>query len=510
MVIVHLDGRKVEAPAGNPIGTLLSGHDPTSVIAIIRPAEREAAETGHIRVTTTAGEIILEAAGPLAALLDRQDIIPALELHWADRYSAAFGPFPSDIRPLKRPQLYERGDVILGCGGYDPASSYLVFSKVRHSADHGGPEGRGVLATVVSGRAILDKWTTGDKVTGIERVVSWADTTRSFTTTDLTLPVEDGMQIVTRVAVTAQGYSPEGIDTSTSESVEHLLLAMREGKYKIGRGASTYIRDDRRSGEEVPRERMKPRREGSVTARTGGKGSGSIYLYRQDVPSSTVHTIVGQVTSGIELVKLAKEGDTFALSVYPEKFDLLGRSLADAKRIAGERKIQLAIDADESPENRVVVSQQPGTTLEVLEKGAVTLETTPLGKVIDIRLDDAKAPDSCAVFRRLTGLAEHDIGILPFFFTFEDVYLFKPDIPVGVKLNPENCPQECVPANSLGITNDARKGAGLVGVRLIPHTEFGPTSEPFDGTNIIGMVLSPEKLKGIKEKEIVFIREVKG
>lgn len=510
MVIVHLDGRKVEAPAGTVIGALLPDHDPASVIAVIRPAERETAETGHIRITTTAGEIILEGAGPLAAILDRPDLVPKLGLHWSDRYAAAFGPFPSDIKPFRRPQLYERGDVILGCGGYDAASSYLVFSKVRHSSDHGAPEGRGVLATVVSGRAILDKWMTGDRVLGIERVVSWADTSRSFTTTDLSLPLEEGMEIVTRVAVTAQGYSADGIDTHTAESVEHLLLALRDGTFRVGRASSTYLQDGRRSGEAVPSERMKPRREGSVTARTGGKAAGSIYLYRADVPSSLVHTIVGQVTGGIELVKLAKDGDVFAVSVIPPKFDLLGRSLADAMRIAADRKINLVSDTEESPESRVIVSQQPGTTLEVLRKGTVTIETTPLAKVIDLTLDDLHAPDSCSVFRWITGLAEHDIGILPFFFTFEDVYLFKPDIPVGTKLNPENCPQECVPANALGITNDARKGAGLVGVRLICHTEFGPTSEPFEGTNIIGTVLSPEKLKGIREKEIVFIREVKG
>jgi UPF0288 family protein (methanogenesis marker protein 3) len=158
----------------------------------------------------------------------------------------------------------------------------------------------------------------------------------------------------------------------------------------------------------------------------------------------------------------------------------------------------------------VVVGQEPGTTLEVLAGGAVKIETTPLDQVIDIRLDDLHAPESSATFRRLTGLGGHDVGILPFFFTFDDVFLFKPDIPAGVKINPENMPQGEVPAAALGITNDARKGSGLVGVRLSPNREFGPTSEPFDGTNIIGTVISVEKLKHIREKKAVYIREVKG
>jgi hypothetical protein len=37
----------------------------------------------------------------------------------------------------------------------------------------------------------------------------------------------------------------------------------------------------------------------------------------------------------------------------------------------------------------------------------------------------------------------------------------------------------------------------------------GPTSEPFEGTNLIGRVIDTEKLKKVKERENVYIREVK-
>ena len=75
--------------------------------------------------------------------------------------------------------------------------------------------------------------------------------------------------------------------------------------------------------------------------------------------------------------------------------------------------------------------------------------------------------------------------------------------------NPENIPQGKVPAAALGLTNDARKGTGMVGIRLSENTEFGPTSEPFDGTNLIGTVIDTEKLKSLKEGQTVYIREVK-
>jgi UPF0288 family protein (methanogenesis marker protein 3) len=65
------------------------------------------------------------------------------------------------------------------------------------------------------------------------------------------------------------------------------------------------------------------------------------------------------------------------------------------------------------------------------------------------------------------------------------------------------------PAAALGLTNDARKGTGMVGIRLSENLEFGPTSEPFDGTNLIGAVINTDKLKTLKEGQIVYIREAK-
>jgi UPF0288 family protein (methanogenesis marker protein 3) len=129
--------------------------------------------------------------------------------------------------------------------------------------------------------------------------------------------------------------------------------------------------------------------------------------------------------------------------------------------------------------------------------------------VIDISLDDARAPESCAVFRKLTGLSTHSVGVLPLFFHFEDVYLFKPEIPKAVRIIPENVPKDVSPANALAITNDSRQGVGMVGIRGGENREFGPTSEPFEGTNLLGTVLETGKLTHIRERENVYIREVR-
>ena len=507
MIRVHLDGEIREISERSSLSTLIPGQPAGCAVAIIRPATQEQEKTASITVTTTTGEITIELAGREVDVLERPEAAGSLVLHWTDRYAAAFGPFPSDIRPARKPHLYERGDVILGCGGYDPKTSYLIFSKSRHLADHGADETGGVVGQVVSGKAVLDRWATGDRVTKTEPVISWADTSRSFTTTDPNLVLEDGMLIVTRVEVMAQGYTPERITTEAAGSVEHLLVALQSGKFAVGRATSTHILDQRLVGTDVPSQFKRPRREGTVTVRTGGPSVGGVYIYRADVPSSPAHSVVGQVVHGIELVKLAKEGDLLSTRIVPSRIDLLGLPLEEAKKVAAARGIAFAIDTDGA--DRIVVSQEPGTTLDVLSERSATVTTAPFEQVIDIELDDARAPMSCDVFRRITGLKEHDAGMMPAFFVFDDVYLFKPKIPTTIKIYPENCPTREVPGAALAITNDSRKGAGLVGVRLSANREFGPTSEPFEGTNIIGRVIDTDKLKSVKERHMVYIREVR-
>ena len=508
MISIHLDGAPLEIAEGSTLGSVLRDHDPECCAAVIRPGTQEKEKTENVQAATTAGELNIEIFVPGSIPVEDGNFVAGLNLHWEDRYSAAFGPFPREFVPDRRARLYERGDVILGCGGYDPKQSYLIFSRLRHSADHGAGADGGVIGRVVSGRGIIDRWKPGDRITGIVPVIAWADTTRSFTTNDLDLVLEDGMQVVSHVEMNVQGYSQDHIDPAAAASVEHLLLATVTGKFRVARAASTHIFDDTWSPNDVPMELEQPRREGTVTVRTKGRSRGGVYIYTADVPSNQFHTTVGQVTHGIELAKLAKEKDIFSIEVKPEMFDLLGLPLPEAEQIARTRNIDATVD-DRSGGDRIVVGQEPVTSLEVLAKGAVAITTRPISKVIDIELFDSAAPDTCRIFRRLSGLWSHSVGQIPAFFILDDVYLFKPAIPKGVNIIPENTPVSEVPAGSLAMTNEARKLVGLVGVRVSSNSEFGPTSEPFEGTNIIGRVLDLDKLKSIRERDIVHIREVR-
>jgi UPF0288 family protein (methanogenesis marker protein 3) len=123
MITIHLDGRTLELQEGSRLSSILSGHPAGCAVAVIRPATQEQTTTASLAIGTTAGEITIELSGEEPGLFDAPGFAPRLALHWSDRYAAAFGPFPSAIRPARKPHVYDRGDVILGCGGYEPERS---------------------------------------------------------------------------------------------------------------------------------------------------------------------------------------------------------------------------------------------------------------------------------------------------------------------------------------------------------------------------------------------------
>ena len=94
MVTIHVDGERLVIAAGSTLGSVLKDHPPGCAVAIIRPATQEQAKTGSLAISTTAGQIMVELTGEHATFLESPAIVPQLALHWQDRYTAAFGPFP--------------------------------------------------------------------------------------------------------------------------------------------------------------------------------------------------------------------------------------------------------------------------------------------------------------------------------------------------------------------------------------------------------------------------------
>lgn len=515
---IFLNGEAKDVPQGTTLSTLLPSHPAGCGVAILRPGVTASGDvetprdTSHLRFTTTAGDIVVELLPGVVLPVPTGDVSNAnLRVHWEDKYAVAFGPFRADFIPDHQSYRYDRGVLCLGCGGYDSGTSYLMFSRLQHMGDHGAASGGAILGTVISGLGIMNRWRNGDRITKIEHVFTSVDKTNAVVTTDLSLEVEDGMQIFSEILINAEGYKEDhsAIDTSCTKSVEHLLFALRNSEYLIDRTASTYIRDHTEGKLAVPMELQKPRREGTVTVRTSGKSSGAIYIYTKDIPSNQHHTRTGTVVRGIELARFANVGTKLSVKVVPEQLDLRGLPLGEAVARAKARGLRVLAD-NRDVDGRVVIDQNPATTLEVLKDGKVALSTVALEDVIDITLDYEHAPRTVDLFRRVTGLKIYAIGSMPFFYNIDDeMYLFKPKFASNVNIIPENVPKQPVPPYSLAVTNDARKARGMTGVRSVANEEYGPTGEPFEGTNVIGTVLDIDKLPLIKDGSTVFIREVK-
>jgi putative methanogenesis marker protein 3 len=212
----------------------------------------------------------------------------------------------------------------------------------------------------------------------------------------------------------------------------------------------------------------------------------------------------------MDIVKLARPGQLLTVRVSPQRIMLMGSRLQDALQLLNERGIEATVDGPCS-EDAVVVKQEPGPTMEILKHRAVKLKSVLGHRLVAIELFYDMAPKSLDYFRHVTGLKERPVGPLPVYFVYENTLLFKPEIEaVSYKeLLPENKPTGPVPAGSIGVSNQVAKKTGLIGVRLVEDRRYGPSGEKFEATNIIGKVLEPEKLKGVKEGETVYILEVR-
>ena len=262
------------------------------------------------------------------------------------------------------------------------------------------------IGKVIYGLGIMNRWKNGDTITHIEEVFSSTDSANAKVTADFSTEVKDGMQIFSELVITAEGYQEKHteIDCACTESVEHMLFCLRDSRFQIDRTASTYIRDHTEGKLFAPQELQKPRREGTVTVRTAGKGIGGLYVYTTDVPSNQHHTRTGAVTKGIELAKFSAEKTNLLVKALPELFDLRGLPLGEAVDLAKKRGLKVMAD-NRDVIGRVVIGQKPETTLEVLKEGKVSLSTISLENVIDISLDYEKAPLSVDLFRREIGRA---------------------------------------------------------------------------------------------------------
>lgn len=505
---ISVDGKEMDlaAPAVlsdalTKAGTILARG---TILGVIMGRGEKARQTNSYWINTTKGKLRIEIAETDLQRIwhDSVEKIEGAEARWATADGVAFGPFESALAFGREAHEYNRWEVVLGAAGFEAEKTHLIFMRRRHTAAYGTPANGGVLARVVGGKNTLDRLEKGDRIESIEPIVEWEDLTEKLATDDLNLLLSEGMEIYTHLDVELIEDAPNG--------AEFFLALTRDGAFKVDSVSSSYISSDQLLTEPIAFEHREPRLEGVATIRTIGRGRGRVFIYKADRTSNPGHSVVARVTAGMEMVKLARPGDLLTVYVRPERIMLLGLSLDKALRTMSERGIETEVEGHKG-EDAVVVKQEPRPTMAILKEKRVKLTAIPSSHLVKIDLYDDKAPKSLDYFRHVTGLKERPVGPMPVYFVYENTLLFKPEIEATSykELLPENKPTGPVPAGSIGVSNQVAKRIGLVGVRLVEDKRYGPSGEKFEATNIIGRVLEPEKLAGVKEGETIYVQEVR-
>ncbi|KKH48424.1 methanogenesis marker 3 protein [Methanosarcina sp. 1.H.A.2.2] len=507
-ISVEVNGQKYTLPAGSTLGDALKvSRAPyiagTAVGILKKAAEKRTENVTEYAIKTPRGELRIELKDPESSSgklwAEHYKEYEGKTIHWASPEALAFGPFEADIKPLRETGSFEAFDVVFGAGGFDSRNTHLILSRKRHAAEYGSPED-GVFATVVTGRNLIFRLSREDSILSIEPIIEWEQLAEKTCTTDLSTLLENNDSVFTYFEVELSRNSPKG--------AEHFYALTREGTLNVDVITSSFLSDDSLKEEPVPYENFDPRREGAISVRTVGYGAGRIYISREERPSSLVHSVVGQVTKGLELIKLAEKGQKLSVESLPPQIVLLGHSFEEVEPVLSSIGVELVRDGY-TGKDAVIVRQDPPTTLEILGEAKVTAYAVSREKLIEVELYPEIAPKSVDFFRHSLELKTKTVGKLPVYMVYENTYLFKTEKEVVKykEILPENTPSGRVLAGEIGITNQAAKRMGTIGARLVDDDLFGPTGEKFSSTNIIGRIVEPERLKGIEEGDAIYIIE---
>jgi len=505
---VFVDGREIELLPGALLADALgkaSAHPANgAIIGIVKGRGEKSLQTNSYWLNTTKGKLRIELIDNDLQRIWHENIekISRSAVRWASVDGVAFGPFASTISFEHDAREYNRWEVVLGAAGFDRENTQIIFIRRRHTAAYGTPKNGGVLGHIVGGKNTLDRLQSGDEILSIEPIVEWQDITSKQATTDLALPMEEGIEIFTEVRAELIEDAPIG--------AEFFLALTRNGTIKVDSVSSSYVSSDQLLTVPIIFEHREPRLEGVVTVRTSGRGLGRIFIYKQDRTSNPGHSAVARITSGMDMIKLAGPGQLITVEVLPKRIMLMGSSLKDALEEMQKREIETEVEGYKG-EDAVVVKQDPGETMSILKHKKVRIVSIPASRLVSIQLYDDLAPRTLDYFRHVTGLKERPVGPLPVYFVYENTLLFKPEIDAVTlkELLPENKPTGPVPAGSIAVSNQVSKKIGLVGMKLVDDKRYGPSGEKFEATNVIGRVLEPEKLRDVSEGETIYIKEVR-
>jgi putative methanogenesis marker protein 3 len=504
---VKINGEKIELPEGSTIQDAIdkvgAPYLPGCVLGLVKGTEEVEKHVNKYSLKTNKGSIIIEILGdaPESLVSTWKQFYKefAKGVRWTTSQEVAIGPVQTQLTPSREKYRYQRWDVLFSLSGFTADSTHLILSMGEHEAVYGAPEeNRGVFARVVGGKRTILKLNDDDEILGVKPVLERENIVKSAAITNLETLLEEGNQIFTYVQVKPNPKSPQ--------SVEHFYALQESGKIRVDYESNTFLGFYALQGLEKEVEHIDQRKRGTITFRNKGKGMGRVYIYREDRVSTPSHNVLGTVVSGMQLLDIAGYGDEVTFQTSPTRIMTLSMTQKEAEEFLhenGVKQIREGLQDDDA----VVVKQEPHYTMDIIAQGEVKTLGIPAEDLLHVELYP-DAPRSTWYFQKITGLLDSPVGSLQVHFAFPGMKLlmFK-DFPKESKgLIPENNPQEVVEAGEIGVTNMSRRHVGMLGVRFEDNKEFGPTGEPFQGTNIIGrMVEGIEHLEKYKEGDTIYV-----
>jgi len=352
---------------------------------------------------------------------------------------------------------------------------------------------------VVGGKRTIMKLEDQDEINEIKPVLERKSVVQSAAITDLDTEISDGNEIFTYVTVKLSDKSPQ--------SAEHFFALSEDEKMHIDYESDSFVGFYGLQGLENPSEYIGQRKRGTITLRNAGKGTGRVYIYREDRVSTPSHSLVGKVDGGMQLLDIAEEGNEVTIKTEPQRIMTLALTQKEAQKLLDKNGIKQIRDGL-TDDDAVVVIQEPRFTMDIIGEKQVKTFGVPEENLIHLEIYDEKAPRSSWYFKKITGLLDSPVGALKIQFAFPGtkVMMFQGSSRDSRGLVPENTPKDKVEKGEMALTNMSKRNIGILGVRFEDNIEFGPTGEPFKSTNIFGKVVKGiENLEKFKEGETVYV-----
>ncbi len=510
-MLIKINGEEIDVADASTIQDVIdetnAPYTPGSVICLIKGKKELEKNISKYKIKTNQGSIIIqldesEEAKPLVDVWKNQyeDFID-LDIRWSTPTEVAIGPIVTDLEPTSDEFKYYEGDVVLSLSSFSNESTHLILLKENTTNVYSVPPyNKGIFARIIGGKKTLEKLTDDDRVIGIEPIIERSTTTDSASVSDLSTVLEEGNELYT--------YISFEIDEDSPVCVEHLFSLVKDGRIKVSYDSESFIGFYDLAGIDKPKEHTTLRNRGTITVRNTGVGVGKLFIYRENRVLTPNHTTVGKIIKGMEIIDIAKENDFITVKAEQQRLMLLNRTQSEATEMLSAAGLEHMIDGI-IDDDAIVVEQIPKHTIDILKEGSVITKSVKKEDICTIKFVE-NAPRSVRYFKFLSGLLENPVGQIKVHFAVPGMHIviFEGDKKLAKGLIPENNPVEKVIRGQIGITNMASKSAGLIGIRFEDNSEFGPTAESFEATNIIGDITSDyDNLEKLKEGVVVYVTE---